>query len=371
MKKVILSGLSILLVGTFCFADSIKDYKEIILNDKDQPILTELKRDLEETYKSKQLAEIVVVDKFLQTEQDPKELLWNNYPEFYGTEFQEQLIGVFSKDPNVKIKNFSFSGMEGTFTINTPLGKEEKLIIKIFKSDKYYTEISTLWNRNTQLLKEYRSLLLIHKNMLGKIRADIKNYSGKPYKGYISPKCTQEIRMIDLSSSKYLILCQPYSEYGKKPVGKIRYYSLKTDSSKLYIVNDNIKTALQNFSGQIEEAKSMLSWADSALTFYQYPSNGDDDMGPIWNEEASNGNLMILPKGTAALPKPDYLDAYGGYYCTNQIYKKIGLTGFLWKEAESSLIKKHVAKMPEGQGSCDNVLKNLSEPLVTHLSEIQ
>ena len=33
-------------------------------------------------------------------------------------------------------------------------------------------------------------------------------------------------------------------------------------------------------------------------------------MGPIWNEEASKGNLMVLPKGTTALPKPDSVDAY-------------------------------------------------------------
>ena len=373
MKKIILSYLSVLLVGTFCFADNIKDYKKIILHaENHQEIFAELKNDLEEVYKeSKRLYNVVDTDKFLQTEQDSKELLWNNYPEFYGTEFSEELSDVFSRDSNVRIKNFSFLGKEGIFTITNSLGKEEQLRIKTYKTDRYYTEISALWNKNQPLLREYRSLLQIHKNMLAKIRADIKSYSGKVYKGNILPSCTQEIRMIDLSSSKYLLLCQPYRDDGRKPIGKIRYHSLKSDSSNLYIVNNNVQTALQNFSGKIKEAKSMLSLADTSLSFYQYSSNGNDDIGPIWGEEAAKGNLIILPKGTTSLPKPDYLDAYGGYYCTNQIYKKVGMTGLLWKEAEGTLVKTHIAKMPKGQRSCPSIVMDLPDSLREHLTEIQ
>ena len=77
MKKNILSCLSVLLVGTFCFADNVKDYKKIILNaENHQEIFAELKNDLEEVYKeSKRLYNVVDTDNFLQTEQDSKELL--------------------------------------------------------------------------------------------------------------------------------------------------------------------------------------------------------------------------------------------------------------------------------------------------------
>ena len=371
MKKIIFSSLSFLLIGTICFADNIKDYKKIILNDENKQVFTELKTSLEEAYnKSNQSSIGVAADNLLQTEQNPKAILWNNYPEFSKTEFEAKLTDIFSKVPDMKIKNFSFSGMEGIFTITNYLGKEEHLIVRINKTDRYYTEISDLWNKNRKLLKEYRSLLRVHAKMLEKVRTDIKNYSGKPYKGYIEPKCIQEISVVDLRASR-CILCQPYSDSGKKPIGKLRYFGLESNSSKLYVVNNNLGTALQNFYGKVEEVNSAISLADTSLVFSQASSDGNDDIGPLWTPEAERGKLMILPKDKSPLPKPDYLVSYGGYYCVNQLYKKIGLSGLFWKEIEGTPIKQHVAKMPDGQRTCDAVFNDLSESLIKHLSEIQ
>ncbi len=248
MKKILLTCLSLIIAGQFCFASDTKGFKQEISNN--EGVFSDLKNSLEESYQeSEALTQLVGVDSLAVNTPDPAAIIRSKYPEFLNTSIEPSLKEAIKKDPNLTIKSVSYKIPDFDMTstssqsVLTLWDSKGKGILVTGPFNEYYEEIATLWEKNPQKLAQYREVIGIHLAMQKNVRQLMKQESGADYRENIPFKCSQRVYKINATGDKRLE-CMPVSISSTKntytQMGAVRYYKIATNSSWMYGVSKNL-----------------------------------------------------------------------------------------------------------------------------------
>ena len=252
MKKIILSFLSFLLIGNFCFADNAGDYKKIISAAADnQDMFSELtdtleqKRLTDEDYQAinahfnslfkpnqeKEFSENITETEIslsnmaeADNQQGVNHPLFKKYPEFIQTCMDKPLTEAIIKDPNLEIKELKSDRdyTKNTFTL-TAITTKGKKINATCNNRGDLLLIMDLWdNTDKTQLKNYR---IIH-SLYPKIKRNIDDFvyeqTGKKYNKINPFKCRTYVEVYEINTSDTnefwdQIACKPILyRYNKK-----------------------------------------------------------------------------------------------------------------------------------------------------------
>ena len=255
MKKTILTLLSFLLIGNFCFADNTGDYKKIIsANADNQDMFAELNNTLEQEKAKSNKVEINLAEDTIITNSNIQEInptdalnademevlnqqnidpsLLNTYPEFIKTCMEKPLLEALKKNPKLTIKNLTSDRdyTKTTFTLTAVTTNGQKIKAQCENKGAIIL-IMDLWDEEGQAnLKNYRGLHQSFPLVVKNIRNYINEKTGKEYNEHISFQCDNIVEVYDIisdDSKKYWTQaeCMPVI-YRFNKSGKIQYATL-------------------------------------------------------------------------------------------------------------------------------------------------
>ena len=259
MKKIILSFLSFLLIGNFCFADNTKDYKQIIPTDKNQQnMLAELSNALEQAKEeNNNIVEINSASPIYMSETEQQNLdsaLLNTYPEFLKTCMEKPLSEALKKNPKLEIREITSDRdyTEKTFTLSAITTSGQKIKAQCENKGFILTAMELWENPDKTTLKNYREFHKIYPKMVKEIKDYIFKKTGKKYNKHISFQCDNLIEVYNIQTNdvnEYWdeAQCMPViyrydstgKEYRWKSLAQPNYYPIYSSHS-LVKVNGHI-----------------------------------------------------------------------------------------------------------------------------------
>lgn len=253
MKKTILTLLSFLFIGSFCFADNTGEYKKIIsANADNQDMFAELNNTLEQEKAKSNKVEINLAEDTIITNsniweinptaildtQDMETLnqqnidpsLLNTYPEFIQTCMEKPLLEALKKNPKLTIKNLTSDRdyTKTTFTLTAVTTTGQKIKAQCENKGAIIL-IMDLWDEEGQAnLKNYRGLHQSFPLVVKNIRNYIYEKTGKQYDAHIPFQCDNIVEVYDIisdDSKKYWTQaeCMPVIYRLNKSSNKVEY----------------------------------------------------------------------------------------------------------------------------------------------------